>query len=425
MRPQWLTSGWTFVIFGLLVPSISLATYYVSPDGDDANPGTETAPFRTIQKGADVAQRGDTVLVKSGVYAEAVALKHSGVTFQALTPETPPKIDGGKRSRRYGFYTPKGTAVSDVTIDGFEIFDQEAYGILIDEPSAKYQSISVRLLNNTIHHVRHRGIQMSGRRYIARDNLIYMIGNSGESSGIQFNRVKDGEIRNNQIYLVRKQCIRVRLCNNVLIQDNVLASAGYNGLAWNSVLGNIRAYNNYIYNICVSAFEAKHSNEDGNTERNRFWHNTVHNSYGYAVSIWANDPPADYYDLQNNIFSAASHGFIRNVPPGLAEPHLYIDGNLYHQRDGRPHYVYGDQWLGGPAKTLAQMQSKTSFGKNGKAFDPQLSDPSHGQLDYPDTSPAAQGSLDLPSPFGRQLGARGLTPEIPTFQPHRDRAKRR
>jgi len=75
--------------------------------------------------------------------------------------------------------------------------------------------------------------------------------------------------------------------------------------------------------------------------------------------------------------------------------------------------------MGGSAKTLAEMRSQTSFGDNGKESNPQLIDPDHGQLDYPDTSPAAQGSLDLPSPFGRQLGARGLTPKIPTFHPIR------
>ena len=34
----------------------SQATYYVAPDGDDANPGTITAPFKTLQHARDVVR---------------------------------------------------------------------------------------------------------------------------------------------------------------------------------------------------------------------------------------------------------------------------------------------------------------------------------------------------------------------------------
>ncbi len=46
--------------------------YYVSVSGADSNPGTLASPFRTIQHGADVAQAGDTVLVRQGVYRALV-----------------------------------------------------------------------------------------------------------------------------------------------------------------------------------------------------------------------------------------------------------------------------------------------------------------------------------------------------------------
>src|SRR5262249_25919974 len=47
-------------------------TFYVRPDGSDANPGLADAPsgaWRTLQKAADAARAGDTVVVRPGTYA--------------------------------------------------------------------------------------------------------------------------------------------------------------------------------------------------------------------------------------------------------------------------------------------------------------------------------------------------------------------
>lgn len=62
---------WTAVIIAVsLMPTVCrAATYYVSPSGNDSNPGTIDRPWQTLQKAADTVVAGDTVLVQAGTYA--------------------------------------------------------------------------------------------------------------------------------------------------------------------------------------------------------------------------------------------------------------------------------------------------------------------------------------------------------------------
>jgi alpha-N-arabinofuranosidase len=64
----------------LLAVAAHAATYHVSTRGNDANPGTGAAPFRTIQHAADIAQPGDTVIVHAGVYRERVSPPRGGAS---------------------------------------------------------------------------------------------------------------------------------------------------------------------------------------------------------------------------------------------------------------------------------------------------------------------------------------------------------
>jgi hypothetical protein len=82
----------------VLAAPVGAATYYVAENGSDAGPGTLAAPWRTIQKAADTVVAGDTVLIRSGTYAERVVMGASGaagaeITFAAYPGEVP-VIDG-------------------------------------------------------------------------------------------------------------------------------------------------------------------------------------------------------------------------------------------------------------------------------------------------------------------------------------------
>ncbi len=79
--------------FEILESRILLSTYVVSTAGSDANVGSISAPLRSIQHAANLAQPGDTILIRGGTYRETVRPARSGtaddpITFRAYDNET-------------------------------------------------------------------------------------------------------------------------------------------------------------------------------------------------------------------------------------------------------------------------------------------------------------------------------------------------
>ncbi|MCE5240241.1 right-handed parallel beta-helix repeat-containing protein [bacterium] len=69
---------------GLLAMPLPAAELFVSPSGNDANPGTLAKPFRTIGQAASVMQPGDTCRLRGGVYRETVRPASSGAEGEPL-----------------------------------------------------------------------------------------------------------------------------------------------------------------------------------------------------------------------------------------------------------------------------------------------------------------------------------------------------
>lgn len=65
--------------------SAASLAYYVSPTGSDSNPGTQAAPFRSIEHAASVAGPGTTVHVAPGTYTQEVYTDVSGTASAPIT----------------------------------------------------------------------------------------------------------------------------------------------------------------------------------------------------------------------------------------------------------------------------------------------------------------------------------------------------
>jgi hypothetical protein len=68
-----------------LEPRVLLSTWYVASNGSNSGAGSLRQPFRTIQHAANLAQPGDTVLVRGGVYREQVRPARSGTASARIT----------------------------------------------------------------------------------------------------------------------------------------------------------------------------------------------------------------------------------------------------------------------------------------------------------------------------------------------------
>lgn len=134
-------------------------TYYVAPNGDDSNPGTEAQPFRTLDKGISVLDSGDTLYIREGTYYEEVTVSSSGTAGKQITisayPEEHPIIDaqGTLPGDYYGYLiTLRGDYI---TLSGLEI--KNVYG------TAVWVRGSHNIVRNMkIHHCLNKAILVGG-----------------------------------------------------------------------------------------------------------------------------------------------------------------------------------------------------------------------------------------------------------------------
>jgi hypothetical protein len=102
------------------------SSFYVSTRGNDSNPGSEAAPWRSVQHAADTVRAGSTVNVRGGIYEELVSINGSGnvsdgyITFRSFPGETA-ILDAGHfaPAGRSGILTIHNQ--SYVRIEGLEI----------------------------------------------------------------------------------------------------------------------------------------------------------------------------------------------------------------------------------------------------------------------------------------------------------------
>ncbi|MGG4091062.1 choice-of-anchor Q domain-containing protein [Paenibacillus lautus] len=267
-----LLVGLSMAVLGLTVwnvqpPAVSAAgtEYYVATGGSDSNPGTSSAPWKTLQHAADEAVPGSTVYVRDGVYNQKLKITRSGtasqgpIVFSNYGSEKP-IIDGTGLSVNGIEGLIEMTDVNYITIQGFEIrnYTTTSRNVM---PVGIYVYGSggfINLTNNKIHDIKSTATP-TGSDLLGRDaHGIAVYGTKAPES------IHDITIHGNELYnLVLGSSETLVLNGNVdtfavtdnLIHDNDnigIDIIGFEGKAPNAAYDQARngwVKGNQVYNI--------------------------------------------------------------------------------------------------------------------------------------------------------------------------------
>lgn len=134
-------------------------TYVVAPTGDDANPGTVAAPFRTLQKAVDSVSAGDVIQVRAGTYDRVQIGRRVGTQARwiRLMPygDGEVVVRGNTAHASVYFYTSACDETSTTTcqpvywvVDGLTIRGSSNGGG--DGNAVKIDTPAVKLINNKL-----------------------------------------------------------------------------------------------------------------------------------------------------------------------------------------------------------------------------------------------------------------------------------
>ena len=364
-------------ILVLLLPAIaSAATYYVSTTGSDTSSGTQTAPWKTIQKAANTMAAGDTVIVQAGSYAsERVSVAKSGSSGAPIT------------------YQAQGTVVMQgfriianyITVKGFEISNQlqtwqDSIGILVkgsnnqildnylhdligegaiyvygggttrDTPTTNNNLVK----GNRIDHAKTAGIYVEGINSVIESNEISHIIQNPPNTSITSTNDADGirffgsghVIRKNNIHDITLDdpgndnphidCFQTwGPASNIIFEQNFCTNMNDNMQGWmiESAYGG-QVANLTIRNNVIRAFRIANVWSAPNTE---IFQNTFRSELNYTgasgYGIEFHDSPNS--KLQNNIFyNVGRHQYAYYGIAGNSSG-ISVKNNLIYMSDNR------------------------------------------------------------------------------------------
>ncbi|MBD3280739.1 DUF5123 domain-containing protein [Candidatus Dojkabacteria bacterium] len=221
----------------------NITQYYVAGDtGSDSNIGTESSPFKTIQKGADVAVAGNTVNVKGGITYNNVTNCYLEVLDSPLCI-----TNSGKADSRIVYNAWEGTGIP--IINGV----MGDVGVKIDADYINFTGFEIIYAQSI-------GLGINGSNVTVNNNIF----NVNNQRGIDIKTgLSDINITNNTIYATGYGIyVDVNASsNNIQVQNNIISDTSFGSVLTGS--GYIPVYsNNGLWNNSVTNYWGESSGEN-------------------------------------------------------------------------------------------------------------------------------------------------------------------
>lgn len=325
----------------LALASTSWATnYYVDKNNtsaSDSNPGTQSSPWKTIQKAANTVRAGDVVYVKSGVYYEQVNIISSGTSSNPITFKSYTKngavIDGSKSSSIVVNWKGNGSPHDWVVLDGFEIRNGSKYGVWVEGDHDTVQNCMIHD-NGTPGAVGDNGLECHKTDYVnVLHNEVYNSGWDGISIGtstngtVEYNNVHDNPDHNGINIMPSNADPQVPYQNNNVRFNRSCRNNTGIYMRWQQ---NNEISNNFLYDNNHNGIEITYyTGAGGSTYRSntKIYNNTIANNGSYGIR----DVSGTYLIIKNNIIASNGKDAI-NILGNVTTGHV-IDYNLYNISD--------------------------------------------------------------------------------------------
>jgi parallel beta-helix repeat protein len=331
-RIAYITGGIVLTIVILSSRVSGAATYYITTNGNDANPGSESAPFRTLKKGVTILRPGDTLYVKSGTYMEAlINAIPSGTSWSA--PVTVAAYPGHTVTLRpsSGERVLQIEGRHHIVIDGFVIdaVNVNNNAIKITKGNSGTGGF-IRIKNSEIKNTCKSGIyvgtEADGNHFV---NLnVHEVGTNhpGSECGYAFyinssnNIIENSHLHDNGRWAVHIYNGYTGKANNNIIRNNQIYRNALKGIGGGAVIIGVgdsnMLYNNIIWNNRENGIWTKGSNS-------KIYNNTV---YGNGKDgIYASNGSG--HVIRNNIVYQNGVN-IKNVTGAMVSHNLITSPNF-------------------------------------------------------------------------------------------------
>jgi hypothetical protein len=244
------------------LPESTGTVFYASTSGSDSNPGTQAAPWRTIQKALNTLTAGQKALIRAGTYTEDLRFDRTGTASAPITieayPGEKPVVDSAfvRRGLDIGstgaYLRVKGLTFEEsafesgghidiyghhIEITGTELRNGKGKGVYTDESSHH-----VHIIGNWIHDnatpgggQQDHGIYLQGADHLVANNVIY---NHPDGFGIQvYDQNSRSIIVSNTVTNSAHSGIVLGGSggvDNIVVRNNIFAHNSKNGLDYDS-----------------------------------------------------------------------------------------------------------------------------------------------------------------------------------------------